>query len=712
MRTKWLLFALPLGILGVLLQSSLWVPSYASQAEGNPARLETFLRASLGEVKQLNPVVSYAKNTLDIMDRTIFEGLMEADENLKLVPRLAEHLETTEQAYLAVLEGRTLPDGSLATPQALLAAIAKARENAPPRSALSSILSAELVPGETRQLKDTVIVTSQQGRYEPVDVGVTVDVPARVKLTLAKVEPHLFRELEPALGASYFSSYPFEARFKLDRPELLPLVRPHFPDLLAIGEHNPVLTFHLRSGVRWHDGAPFTAEDVKFTYLAVMDPRNASPRTGGFEPVKSVDVVDPLTVRVVYKRLYAQGVIDWDIGIVPKHLLDAAGLEREARERALSATEREQLSLRTTTFNRRPVGTGPFRFVSWLPDQYIRLARNDAYWGKKSGYRDVYFRAIPDYLTMEVEFGAGALDMYEAMPHQAQRYRHDPQYRVLSNDEGAYAFIGYNIRLPLFQDVRVRRALGMALDTESIIQYVLAGEGKRATGPYYSVTPYADPDVKPLPYDPQAALQLLEQAGWHKGPSGMLEKDGQRFAFTLVTNSGNPQRKAIMAIAQEAWKKLGIDCKVQAFEWTVFLEDFVQTQKFDAIVMSWAGGAINPDKYPFFHSSQTHPYETNYMGYQSAEADQLLVEIREAYDEQQLLSATRKLHRLLARDQPTTFLYEPRRPIVLDKRVARVERLADGRSVRHELATPPGGDVFNQFSQWRKFSSAAQPSVD
>jgi ABC-type transport system substrate-binding protein len=705
MRTKWLLLALPVAILALLFQSAFWVPTYTSQAEGNAGRLVMYVRAGIGDAKHLNPVVSSNRADSEIYFRNLIEGLLDEDDQRRVIPGLSARHEVTEEAYLAVLPERQLADGTAATPHALLAAVEALWKSAATIGPLASVQKVELVPPGRRPMTKTILVKNAKGREDPIEVAMTVEVPERVKLTLSKVEPELFRALEPAVGPSYFANYPFEPRFKLDKPEHLAALRPDFPELLPIGEHNPILTFHLRPGVRWHDGVPLTAEDVRFTYQAIMDPKNASRLSGSFEPVKTVEVVDELTVRVVYKRLHSPGLFDWISGIVPKHLLDNAALEREARRRQLSDAERKQLSVRTSEFNRKPVGTGPFRFVEWLPDQYVHLTRNEGYWGPHAQYRDLYFRVIPDYLTMEVEFNAGALDVYDALPHQAERYRRDPNHRVLPFDEGSYSYIGYNLRRPPFDDVRVRRALGMALDVDSMIKYVLSGEGKRATGPYYSITPYHDPEVKPLPYDPKAAQALLEDAGFRKNASGLLERDGKPFSFTLVTNNGNPQRKSIMTIAQEAWRKLGIDCKVQAFEWTVFIEQFVHVRNFDAFVLGWTGGAISFDKYTLWHSSQGGNYKNNMSGFQNPEVDRLLARIRETYDQQELLQLTRRLHRLIADAQPLTFLYEPQQPKVIDKRIARIKRDASGQEHVLRLETPPSGDTFRFLTEWRKFAS-------
>jgi ABC-type transport system substrate-binding protein len=198
----------------------------------------------------------------------------------------------------------------------------------------------------------------------------------------------------------------------------------------------------------------------------------------------------------------------------------------------------------------------------------------------------------------------------------------------------------------------------------------------------------------------------LAAAGWKKNAEGLLEKDGKIFEFTIVTNNANPQRKAIMSIAQEAWAKLGIRCRTQAFEWTVFLEDFVHPHNFDALVLGWVGGDSNPDKYQLWHSSQIDKYQLNHVGYQSAEADELILRIREEYDPDEQIRLARKLHNVIARDQPYTFMYEPLVPNVLDKRLAIIDRTPDGREVVRPIKTLPSGEIAYYFDKWRKLPDA------
>jgi len=705
MRTKWLLIALPLVVIGVLAQSALWVPTYASQAKGNPQRLVTFLRAELADAKVLNPIISVNAAAAQVYEDNIFEGLVIADERSKLVGRLADRWQVTEDAYVAELPERRLPDGRPATAANVASIIDQSLKEGKLAGLAASIIGVELAPATTRAETQTALVDGPKGKKTPLDVELSIAVPERVKIRLSKVESRLFDKLESVLGQGYFGAFAFADRIKAKKPEQLQFVKEKLPELLPVGEHNPVVTFYLHPGVRWHDGVPFTAEDVKFTYQALVNPRNSSPRASSYEGIKSVDVLDELTARVTYKRLYAPAILDWQMQIIPKHLLDDAALEREMSKAGLSKQARDTFSIRSSEFNRAPIGTGPFRFAEWRPDQFIRLERNEEYWGKKAEYQHLFFRVIPDYLTMELELQAGALDRYDAPPHQAARYRDDPAYHVLNRRRGYYSYIAYNTRRPLFADARVRRALGMAIDVDSIIKYVLSGEGKRSTGPFYSITPFNDPAVAPLPYDPARALATLTELGWKKNAQGLLEKDGKPFQFTLVTNNGNPQRKAIMTIAQEAWRKLGIDCKIQTFEGTVFIEDVIHGLNFDAVVLAWVGADLNPDKYQLWHSSQTGPSQLNFSGYKNAHVDDLILRVREEYDFDAQVALTHEIHRQIAADQPYTFLYEPVEPVALDKRIVRVLRTPDGAESYRKIEPEPSGEIIHHFTEWRKLSA-------
>lgn len=691
MRLKWFLLAAPLLLTLILVQSYFWAPTYEAQTAGNPKRLEKFITASIGDAKILNPIL-HADSASGEITGLVFEGLLDLDEDLNLRGRLAESWTISETAYLAVNPNARLPDGSTPTGPTLLARLRAAQRD----GRLPAEIRFELLPPAIEERR--VAVQDETGKSH--ELRVRLMRPARVALHLPRVDQDLYAKLEPILGADYGRGAPYwqwvqviEGDEELATPDRLVEWAPVF-------EHNPVILFKLRPGVRFHDGHLVDAWDVKFTYQAIMDPKNLSPRRSDFEPIKAVEVVDPHTVRVVYKRLFSPAINAWTMGILPEHLLNAKALRAEMDRRGLSAEARKRFGLRDSEFNRHPVGAGPFRFVSWQSDELIHLRRFEDYWEGAPLYRDYFYRVVPDLLTQEVEFRTGAVDRYTPLPHQIARYKQDRRYRAFSSVGFGYTYIGYNLRNPLFQDRRVRRALGMAIDVDEIIRYVLYGEGERITGPYPKNTRWYDPEVPPLPYDPEAAGRLLAEAGWKKNADGWLEKNGRVFEFNLITNNGNPIRKAVLTIAQNAWRKLGIKCNTQLFEWAVFLKDFINPGRFDAVVLGWSMG-VDPDLFQIWHSSQTHPNQLNFVGYRNPEADRLIVRIRREYDPAQQERLAHALHRVIAADQPYTFLYARRVTEVLDRKIVMV-----GPDGRYQPIRPTQtGNIYFYFNRWTKLAA-------
>lgn len=696
-----MLILAPLALVALLLQSYFWVPSYETQAVGNPARLRTYIEGSIGDAKILNPILN-ADSASSQITGLVFDGLLDLDENLNLRGRLATDWSVTETAYLVARPDRRLTDGSPVTSARLIAAVADARAAGGLAGLDGTLLSMQPLPAETRT--ETLDLPAADEPGVVVEVDVTLRVPPRVKFSLARVDQDFFDRLEPVLGEGYFDDFPYAAHVVPDgtaSDAQREQVAARSADLLPLAEHNPVLRFRLRQGVRFHDGHPFDAGDVKFTYDALMNPRNLSPRTSDYEPIKRVDVLDAHTVVITYKRLYSPAINAWMMGMLPEHLLNADALAREMAAQSVSDATRADFGMRDSAFNRAPVGTGPFRFVEWRGDEFIELARNDAYWERPPEYAHYYFRVIPDLLTQEVEFKSGAIDAYGVQPHQVARYKQDDTYQSFSSLGFGYTYIGYNNRKPLFADPRVRRALGMAINTDDIITYVLYGEGERTTGPYPRQTEWYDPAIPPLPYDPAAAQRLLAEAGWRPNADGWLEKDGKVFEFTLITNNGNPLRASVLAIAQDAWKKIGVRCQTQVFEWAVFLQDFVNTGSFDAVVLGWGMG-IDPDLYQIFHSSQAGPQQLNFVGYANPAADALIVRLRREYDRTAQRELAHRLHRTIAEDQPYTFLYVGLATRVLDRKIVLVEREPGGDERFAKIYPTKSGNISFYFNKWRK----------
>ena len=700
MTTRRLLILVPLVMALVLIQSYFWVPTYEQQARGNPGRLSEYISASSGDASLLNPILSADSASSEIESR-VFEGLIDRDEDLRLRGRVAKSWKIYEIAYFYVNEHA--PGEALEAAKAV-DLLQRAREQ-----------TAQLTPGAARSLGNIERISVLPARVYEVDravrdadgavagkVRIEVAAPARIKLEMKQVDQDLFTNLESVLGDTYFDGFEptryVSARTPIDRDALGAVAR----ELLPATAHHPVIEFNLRPNVKFHDGHVLDAEDVRFTYEAIVDPDNLSPRVADYEPVKDVEVIDPLTVRITYKRLYSPALISWAMGILPEHLLNAEALAREARKLGKDPAD---FTLRQSGFNRRPVGCGPFVFREWKSDQYIKLDRFDQYWEGPPNYREYVFRVIPDPLTQEMEFYAGTIDAYSVQPHQVERLRDNPRFQSFSGTSFGYTYIGYNMRRKPFDDVRVRKALGMALDTDKIIKYVLYNQGERITGPFVKQTDYYNHAIKPLPYDPGAALQLLAEAGWRRNEQGWLEKNGRRLQFTLITNSGNDLRKAILAIAQDAWRQIGVDVSTDLLEWSVFIQERVNKLDFDALILGWSMG-IDPDLFQIWHSSQTGPHQLNFVGFKDREADDLIIKIRQEYNHERQVAYCHRLHEIIFREQPYTFLYVGKWTAVLDKRIVIKREESSGDAAYEKIKPTKTGNYMFYFNKWIKLAQA------
>jgi len=708
MTVKRLLIFVPTLLILFLVQSYFWVPTYEEQTKGNPERLHQFITASIGDAAILNPILS-ADSASSQIEAMVFEGLVDRDEELRFRGRLAERWEIYEEAYFYVNEDYPVPGKGLLGAESLLSYLDSARASAhdypsPLRESLEMIVNLELLPPKSFKTKANVGDRSERTRQK--EISLVVNAPAKIKITLKKVDQDFFQNLTLLLGADYFSSFPswkfVQSVGPLKGGALVKVARSILPPF----EHNPVIIFYLRKGVKFHDGHPFTARDVKFTFQAILDPRNLSPRISDYEPVKKVEVIDPYTVKVIYKRLYSPALGTWAMGIIPEHLLNKEALREEALERGIDP---EKFTIRHSRFNRNPVGCGPFVFKEWKSDQYILLERFRDYWEGPPNYKGYVFRVIPDLLTQEMEFYAGTIDSYGVQPHQVERLSKDPRFQSFSGISFGYTYIGYNMRRKPFDDRRVRLALGMSIDVEKIIKFVLHGQAERITGPFVKQTDYYNHSVRALPYDPEGALRLLEEAGYRKDQQGWLVKEGKRLQFTLITNSGNDIRKAILAIAQDSWRKLGIDVKTDILEWSVFIQERINKLDFDAVILGWQMG-IDPDLYQIWHSSQSGPYQLNFVGFRNDEADRLIIKIRQEYDHEKQVEYCHRLHEIIAQEQPYTFLYVGKWTAVLDKRIVIKEVDKDGNVVYRKIRPTKTGNYTFHFNKWIKLPEV--PSFD
>lgn len=423
------------------------------------------------------------------------------------------------------------------------------------------------------------------------------------------------------------------------------------------------LTFFLRRGVKWHDGYPFTARDVLYTYRVVVDPNTPTAYSEDFRQVKSISAPDEYTVTVTYASPYAPALASWGMSVLPAHLLEGRNITR-------------------SPLARRPIGTGPYRFSEWVAGQKVVLEANPDYFEGRPYISRYIYRIIPDTSTMYMELKAGSIDLMSLTPVQYARQTlsaaFTSQFNKYRYPSSTYVYLGYNLRHPLFGDKRIRQALAAAIDKDELIQGVLFGMGCKARGPIVPGRWAYNPHIKDIAYNPKHAVQLLGQAGWKVNPAtGFLVKNGKPFTFTILTNQGNQQRLLTAQLIQQRLRFVGIDAKIRIVEWATFLKEFVDKGNFEVVMLGWST-TPDPDMYEVWHSSKTKPGELNFVGYHNAEVDRLLDEGRRTFDIQKRKRAYFRIQEILAEDQPYTFLYVPDALPVVSSRIHGIEPAPSG----------------------------------
>lgn len=408
------------------------------------------------------------------------------------------------------------------------------------------------------------------------------------------------------------------------------------------------VVFRLRDDVRWHDGRPVTAEDVKFTFDLAKDPATASLLGSAYlNQVESATVIDPHTIRFGFVAPHAQALEDFWWAPLPKHLLENV----------------PPAQLGQAPFNQDPVGSGPFRFVGWRPGRDVTFAANDSFpaaLGGRPNLDRVIFRVIPEATTMVTELLSGTADAigYTLLPDQARHVEGASGAELRHFPSREFYYIGWNAERPRFADPRVRRALTMAINRPEIIQALLAGYGEPAHGMIPPWSPMYT-EMNPLPYDTAAAKRLLAEAGWtDRNGNGIVENaQGEPFRFTLLTNQSSQLRVDIATVVQQQLRQIGVDAQVRTAEFQSMLQQH-KGRDYDAIISAWILDTFKVDPTPLFSCEQARtPGSANRTGYCNPQADQLIQRGLRTTDPARAKQTWAEFERVLQRDQPLTFLF-------------------------------------------------------
>jgi peptide/nickel transport system substrate-binding protein len=431
---------------------------------------------------------------------------------------------------------------------------------------------------------------------------------------------------------------------------------PGLAERYEVSADGRTFTFVLRHEAVWQDGSPVTAADAVFTLNKIVDRDTPAPVIKPlFLGLETAEATGEKSFRVRFKKAGANQAMAFVLPLLPE--------KRFGKRRFLRAPD-----------NRAPFSNGPYRFVSWKPQESIELARNEKYWGPRPHFERIVFRILPDNSTawrVLVEDGLDETWIDQALKEKSVS---DPAFaaccRVVEYYDLDYNFIALNNRSPLFSDARVRRALTMLLDRSAIVRSLYRGSARIISGPWAPDSPAYDAAVEPLPYDPDAAGKLLDEAGWRDtNGNGTRDRSGREFVFDLLVSSGSLIGQQIDEVLAAAAKKAGIEVRVRPLEWSAYV-DRLDRGEFEAASGAWsASGDPNPDLFGLWHSSQFPPQGANSSFFQNAEADRLIGEARTEMDEKRRLAIYRRLHVLFRDEAPAIWVVNASKKYALRKGV-------------------------------------------
>jgi peptide/nickel transport system substrate-binding protein len=409
--------------------------------------------------------------------------------------------------------------------------------------------------------------------------------------------------------------------------------------------------FHLRQGLHFHDGRPLTSRDVKWTIDSVRNGSLTTLKTTTYKLIDHVDAPDDSTVAIHLSE--PDGTLLYNLsegafGIVPY------GSDKQ--------------------FSRKPIGSGPFRFVSQDPDSQVVLRRNDNYWSRHAQVENVRLVIVPDATTRALELRKGSADISPSGSLSADMIgtlRHESNLAIEQQPGTVMAYLAFNLRDPILKDVRVRQALAYAIDRGAMLHYLFGDEGRLAD----SVLPpqhwaYSG-DVAHYLYDPAKANAMLEAAGYARG------KDGIRFHLTMKTSTEETTR-LLAAVLQQQLQKVGIALDIRSFEFATFYSD-VTKGSFQLYSLRWIGGNEDPDIFYYaFHSSSFPPKHANRSYYVNPEMDRLIEAGRNTLDQEKRKQIYTQIQQILARDLPYIDLWYFDNVVVHSKRVRNLQVSAAG----------------------------------
>ena len=415
---------------------------------------------------------------------------------------------------------------------------------------------------------------------------------------------------------------------------------PYLASSWEFSDSGKVLTYHLREDVTWIDFYPTTAHDVYFTYQLATNPDVVYPAVSRFDMTEKVDLIDDYTIQFTFTKPYPDALMDTMIPILPKHILEGVPPE----------------DINKSSFNRNPVGNGPFQFVEWKANRHVIFEANKEFVFGRPNLDRVVFSVQPDETVMLMNLQIQSVGVVPYMSNISFRNILDNEnIKTERYPSKAYSFLAWNGARPHLTPT-VRRALSHSINKQEIIATLLDGYAEPVVGPFLPFVSVFDTTLQDLEYNPDLTAQLLEEAGWFDSDNdGYLDKNDKPFELSIKTNAGTQFRKDVAVMIQAQLKKVGVKVNVEILEFNLLLEHVFEKKDFDAFLAGWdMDFTVNPTA--LFHSSAIEN-GYNFVSYTNPKIDELLEKGRAITDPIDAFPVWSEFQKIILNDCPYTFLF-------------------------------------------------------
>ncbi|MBI2321366.1 MAG: hypothetical protein HYU88_04570 [Chloroflexi bacterium] len=479
-----------------------------------------------------------------------------------------------------------------------------------------------------------------------------------IAATTDAVSFHPYKTTDTASGS--YQGYVFGGSLTKRDPKTLEIV-PELAEKWTISDDKTTYTFTLRDEIKWSDGQPITSADFVWTFEQANKPENKYPYRSNFEEIVSYTAPDPRTIVVKIKEPLAVGIEMADaVTPLPKHVWEKYDWNDPDKNPEIL---------------RPAVGSGMWKLKEWRREDHATFEANDLHFDGRPYIDQLVVRVVPSQAVAFQMLRSGEIDWASFTPADYKEAKSLPNVNVYEwwLARGNWSYIGYNLRHPMLQDIRVRQALAQAIDRKIIIDRVQYGLAQ----PTYSAWPPSswvyNPDVPKFDYDQRRAEQLLDEAGWRKGADGMRAKDGQKLQLKLLFGPNtNKVREGIATIVQEQWRQVGVQVEVTGLEWGAYLDKLTKSPfDYDLFVLGWLS-TIDPHWSYQIWSEATIP-DLNAGGYVNKKVEELFRQGAREFDREKRKKIYQEIQKLITDDLPYMFLSVNMSYTGVSKRVRGIE---------------------------------------